>query len=94
MPANLRNKYTKNGWLQTVTHTVTPWSRVLEKLIVSQLVEKFPLFYGNQKFNYCIDNSLPLVAVLSQINPVHAHPCCFFKVDFSIFLPPLPRTGW
>jgi hypothetical protein len=30
---------------------VTPWSRVLvEKLIVTQLVKKFPTFYGSQMF--------------------------------------------
>jgi hypothetical protein len=28
-----------------------PWSRVLlEKLIVTQLVKKFPTFYGNRRF--------------------------------------------
>jgi hypothetical protein len=30
---------------------ITPWSRVLlEKLIVTQLVKKFPTFYGTQRF--------------------------------------------
>jgi len=28
---------------------VTPWSRVLEKLIVRRIVKKFPAFYGNRK---------------------------------------------
>ena len=32
-------------------HLLTPWSRVLlEKLIGSQLVKKFPAFYGTRKF--------------------------------------------
>jgi hypothetical protein len=30
---------------------ITPWSRgLLEKLTVSQLVKKFPAFYGTQRF--------------------------------------------
>jgi hypothetical protein len=28
------------------THSLTPWSRVLEKLTSSQLLKKFPAFYG------------------------------------------------
>jgi hypothetical protein len=31
-------------------YLLTPWSRVLEKLAGSQLVNKFPAFYGNRKF--------------------------------------------
>ena len=30
--------------------TLTPWSRVLEKLTGSQLVKKFPAFYGTRRF--------------------------------------------
>ena len=34
-----------------LTYLVTPWSRViLEKLAGSQLVKKFPTFYGTRKF--------------------------------------------
>jgi len=34
-----------------LTHSLTPCSRVLlEKLIGSQLVKKFPAFYGTRKF--------------------------------------------
>jgi hypothetical protein len=29
---------------------LTPWSTVLEKLTVPQLVKKFPAFYGTQRF--------------------------------------------
>jgi hypothetical protein len=33
-----------------ITYLVTPWSRVLpEKLTGSQLVKKFPAFYGNPR---------------------------------------------
>ena len=38
----------KNKWF---THILTPWSTVLlEKLTSSQLVKKFPTFYGTQRF--------------------------------------------
>jgi hypothetical protein len=30
--------------------TPAPWSRVLEKLMVTQLVKKFPAFYGIRRF--------------------------------------------
>ena len=34
-----------------LTHSLTPWSRVLlEKLTISQLVKKFPAFYGTGRF--------------------------------------------
>jgi hypothetical protein len=32
------------------TYLLTPWSRVLEKLTGSQLVKKFPAFYGTRRF--------------------------------------------
>jgi len=36
-----------------LTHSLTPWSRVLlEKLIGSQLVKKFPRILWNPKFHY------------------------------------------
>ena len=33
-----------------LTYLLTPWSRVLEKLTDSQLVKKFPTFYGTRRF--------------------------------------------
>jgi hypothetical protein len=39
------------SWILILTYLLTPWSRVLlEKLIDSRLVKKFPAFYGNQRF--------------------------------------------
>ena len=49
------------------------------KLIVFQLVMKFPVFYGTLKFYYSIHNCPPPVPILIQINPVHAFPSCSFK---------------
>jgi len=36
--------------LNLLTYLLTPWSRVLEKLSVSQTVKNFPAFYGTRKF--------------------------------------------
>jgi len=34
-----------------LTNYLTPWNRILlEKLLVTQLVKKFPAFYGIRKF--------------------------------------------
>jgi hypothetical protein len=39
------------AFLAFETYLLTPWSRVLlEKLTGSQLVKKFPTFYGNRRF--------------------------------------------
>ena len=41
----------KSAIINTVTYLLTPWSTVLlEKLTGSQLVKKFPAFYGTRKF--------------------------------------------
>jgi len=51
---------------------MTAWSRdFLEKLKVPFPVKKFPEFYGSRIFMTALYNSLPLVPILSQINPVH-----------------------
>jgi hypothetical protein len=34
-----------------LTNQLTPWSRVLEKVIVTVLVKKFPIIYGTQGFS-------------------------------------------
>jgi hypothetical protein len=49
----------------------TPWSRLLlEKLIVAQLIQEFPAFYGIRKFITVFTRALLLIHELSQINPV------------------------
>jgi len=44
-----------------LTYLLTPWSRVLlEKLTGSQLVKKFPTFYGIRKFITAFASARPL----------------------------------
>jgi len=47
---NLKERdYLRN--ITLLTYLITPWNRVLlEKLTGSQLVKKFPIFYGTQAF--------------------------------------------
>jgi hypothetical protein len=55
---------------------------VLEKLIVAQIVKKFPYMLArNPNIRYPVYNVPPLVLVLSQMNPVHALPSCSVYVS-------------
>jgi len=70
---------------------LTPWSRVFpEKLIGSQLIKKFPAFYGTPKVHYRIQKCPPPVPILSQIKLVHALAFNFLKIYFSEEYPTNP----
>ena len=44
-------QYKTYSAVNSLTYLLTPWSSVLlEKLIGSQLVKKFPAFYGTRRF--------------------------------------------
>jgi hypothetical protein len=53
---------------------------LLQKLTVTQLVKKFPAFYG--KFHYRVHNNPSLVPLLSQMNPVHTFSTHFHYDPF------------
>jgi hypothetical protein len=62
------------------TAMITTSCRNFEKLIVSQMVKKFPL--RNLKVHYNIHESLPLDLVLSHMNLAHT----LFKILFNIVI--------
>ena len=73
---------------------LTSWTKPLvEKLPLPQLVNKFPNILWNLGIHYHFHNSLPLVSILCQMNPVHAHPSHFFKVAFNIIFLSMSRSS-
>ena len=58
-----------------LTYLFTPWSIVLEKLTVSDLVKKFPVFYGTQRFITAFTSAHHLsLSWASSIQSVPPHP--------------------
>jgi hypothetical protein len=72
---------------------LTPWCRILfAKLIVTQLVKKYPAFLWNPKVHRRVHKSSPLDPILSQPNPVRPIDPFLPKVHFNVILPPTPRS--
>ena len=56
-------------------HLLTPLSRVLEKLTGSQLVKKFPSFYGTRRFITAFTNTSHLsLSAASSVQSIPPHP--------------------
>jgi hypothetical protein len=72
LPSDLTKDY--DFYLKHFSDTVsthTPWCRILfEKLIVTQLVKKYPAFLQNPKFHRRAHKSPPPDPILSQPNSV------------------------
>jgi hypothetical protein len=76
-----------------ITYLFTPWCRILfEKLIVTQVVKKYPAFLWNLKVHYHVHTSLPLDPILSQLNPVRPIDPYLPKVHLNVILLPTPRS--
>jgi hypothetical protein len=56
----------------------------VEKLIVAQLGTTFCAFYGKKNLYYRVEDTRPLVPILSPMNPVHCLPCYFQKIHFVL----------
>ena len=79
--------------LKPSTYLLTSWSRViLDKLSSSQLVKKFPPFYGTQVFitTFTIARHLSLFWAdqSSSCSPSH-----FLRIHFNIILPSIPGSS-
>jgi hypothetical protein len=72
---------------------LTPWNKVIEKIIVRSSSQEIPLLLRNPKIHYRIHKSLSQVHIQNQINPIHTLQTYFHKIDFSIILPSTPRSS-
>jgi hypothetical protein len=89
------NFVTDNTTLLTLllTHSLTPWCRILfKKLIVTQLVKKYPAFLWNPNVHYRVHTSPPMDPILSQLNPVRPIDPYLPKVHLNVILLPTPRS--
>jgi hypothetical protein len=69
---------------QFTLHTIPPWSRVLEKLVVVQLIKKVPARpLWNLMIYYSVHKFRPLRPVPDQINPFHILFLFLYKTILS-----------
>jgi hypothetical protein len=75
-------------------YLLTPWCRIsFEKLIVTQVVKKYPAFLRNPKVHHRVHKSPPPDPILSQPNSVRPIDPYLSKVHLNVILPPTPRSS-
>jgi hypothetical protein len=83
-----------NKFTQCWSNPITPWSRVLiEKLIVTRLVKKFPAFFWNAEVHYRAHKNPPLVLIFSQMHPFHTFSPYLTKIHSNFILPSTSRSS-
>jgi hypothetical protein len=74
------------------TNQLSQWSRILlEKLTGSQLVKKFPTFYGIKRYITAFTRAATCPG--PEPNPVHATSFHILKIQFNIILPSTPGSS-
>jgi hypothetical protein len=76
-----------------LTHSLNPWSKIFEKLIVTQLVKKYSAFLWNSKIHYCVNKNPLLDPILTHSNPVRSIDPYLPKVHLNVIFPPTPRSS-
>jgi hypothetical protein len=77
-----------------LTYLLISWCRIVfEKLIVTQLVKKYPASLRNPKVHYRVHKMPLLDPILSQLNPVRPIDFYLPKVHLNVILPPTPRSS-
>ena len=70
------------------TYLITPWSTVLEKLTGSQLVKKFPTFYGTRRFITALKSARHLsLSSASSIQSMPPHFLYLIIIHLRLGLP-------
>jgi len=57
---------------------------ILDNLTVSQLIKKYPTFYGTRRFINRVRKSLQLVPIMSQMNPFRIVTSYYHKIRFNM----------
>ena len=77
-----------------LTYFLTQCNRVLlEKLTGSQVVNKFPAFYGTRRFITAFISARHLSLIPSKLNPVHTLTSQILKIHLNIILPSKPGSS-
>jgi len=72
-----------------LTYLLIKAQSFLEKLTGSQLVKKFPLFFGTRIFITALKRTR--VLYISGTRPIQSTSSLIFKAHFNIIIPSMPR---